>query len=177
MMRNFFIAVIFSSLLLSPVLQVTAQSGADTQPPPAFDMTGFPQWARDLRRWDIVAFGTFPFAMFTTTFVTDLFRWGSANGMSFTEEGRRYAPWPLKSAGAIEMSREEYERTIWIAVGISAAIAIIDLIIVHIKRDRERRRAESMPSGSVFINRMPYSVTGENEGSGDSDDAVESESE
>jgi hypothetical protein len=161
MMRNIFIAVVFSSLLLSPVLQVTAQNSTGTQSPTTFDTTGFPQWAKDMRRWDIIAFGVFPFAMFTTTFFTDLFRWGNANSMSFTEEGRRYAPWPLKSAGAIEMTREEYERSIWIAVGLSAAIALADLIIVKIRQSRERRRMESIPSGSVIINRTPYGVTEE----------------
>ena len=163
MMRNIFFALVLTSLLLSPVLQVTAQSNTDTQPPPAFDTTGLPQWAKDLRRWDIIAFGAFPFAMFTTTFITDLFRWGNASGMSFTEEGRRYAPWPLKSAGAVEMTRAEYERSIWIAVGISAAIALADFIIVKIKQNRERRRIESTPSGSVIIDRTPYGVTEESE--------------
>jgi len=156
-MRNIFIAIVFTSLLLSPVFQLTAQSSTDT--PVIFDTTDFPQWAKDLRRWDIIAFGVFPFAMFTTTFVTDLFRWGYANGMNFSDEGRRYAPWPFKSAGAVEMSREEYERTIWIAIGISAAIALADFIIVKIRQSRERRRIENTPSGSVIINRTPYGET------------------
>jgi len=158
MMRSIFIALVFSSLLLSPVLQVTAQSNED-QPPVTFDATGFPQWVKDMRRWDIIAFGSFPFAMFTTIFFTDLFRWGNANGMNFSEEGRRYAPWPLKSAGAIEMTKEEYERSIWIAVGISAAIALADFIIVKIRQSRERRRIENAPSGSAIIDRMPYGAT------------------
>jgi len=171
MMRNIFIAVIFSSLLLSPVLQVTAQNNTNTQPTTAFDTTGFPQWAKDMRRWDIIAFGTFPFAMFTSLFFTDLFRWGNANSMSFTEEGRRYAPWPLKSAGAIEMTKEEYERSIWIAIGLSAAIAFADLIFVKIRQNKERRRINSAPSSdSVIINRMPYGVTEEESESSNTND-------
>ena len=171
MMRNIFIAVIFSSLLLAPVLQITAQDVTNTQPSTPFDTTGFPQWARDLRRWDIIAFGAFPFAMFTTAFFTDLFRWGNANGMSFSEEGRRYAPWPLKSTGAIEMTREEYERSIWIAVGLSAAVALADLIIVKIRQSNERRRMENAPA---VIIRTPYGVTeeeSENHSADDSDTA------
>ena len=167
MIRNIFIAVIFSSLLLSPVLQVTAQSSTGTQSSTTFDTTGFPQWAKDMRRWDIIAFGAFPFAMFTSTFFTDLFRWGNANSMSFSEEGRRYAPWPLKSAGAIEMTKEEYERSIWIAIGLSAAIAFADLIIVKMRQSNERRRMENAPA---VIIRTPYGVTeeeSENHGAGD----------
>ena len=154
MMRNFFIAVIFSSLLLSPVLQVTAQSGADTQPPPAFDMTDFPQWAKDIRRWEIIAFGAFPFSMFTITFFTDLYRWNDANGMDFND--RRYAPWPLKSAGAVEMTKEEYERTILLAAGLSMTVALADFIIVKVKQRKRQRQLESMPAGVVIIERTPY---------------------
>ena len=161
MMKYIFFAVIFSFLFLAPVFQVTAQSASSASSKP-FDMTGFPQWAKDLRRWDIIAFGSFPFAMFTVTFFTDLARWNDANNMDFTDEGRRYAPWPLKSTGAVEMSKEEYERTILIAASLSAAIAITDLIIVKIKERKERRRLESTPSGSFIIDMRPLESSNEN---------------
>ena len=155
-MKNIYLAVIFFFLLSSPVFQVTAQSNTSSSSSQTFDTTNFPQWAKDMRRWDIIAFGSFPFSIFTVTFITDMYRWSSANGMDFSDEGRRYAPWPLKSAGAVEMTKEEYERTMLLAVGLSAAIAITDLIIVKIKKNRERRRIESRPSGSVIINKIPY---------------------
>ena len=153
MTRNIIFVIIFSVLLLAPVLQAAAQTSSSTN---NFDMTGFPQWARDMRRWDIIAFGSFPFAMFTVTFFTDLYRWNEANGMDFSEAGRRYAPWPMKSAGAVEMTKEEYERTLLLAAGLSATVAFTDLIIVLIRRNKERRRIESIPTGSVIINRVPY---------------------
>ena len=161
MMRNILITVIFSFLLLTAVFQVTAQSsqGASNQ---ALNMTGAPQWAKDLRRWDIIAFGSFPFTMFAVTFFTDLARWNNANNLDFSAEGRRYAPWPFKAAGAVEMSKEEYERTILIAAGLSVAIAVTDLIIVKIKERKERRRIESAPSGSVIINMEPLKASEEN---------------
>ena len=155
MMKNIYFAIIFSFLLLTPVFQVTAQNSSDSSSQ-TFDTTDFPQWAKDMRRWDIIAFGSFPFSIFTVTFFSDLSRWNNANRMDFSEEGRRYAPWPLKSTGGVEMTKEEYERTILIAAGLSIAIAFTDLIIVKIKRDKERRRVESKPSGSVIINKTPY---------------------
>ena len=61
-----------------------------------------PLWLRDIRRWEIVAFGTFPFTMFFTTIGMDMFRWQIHNGMDWNN--RQYAPWPVKSAGAIAMT-------------------------------------------------------------------------
>jgi len=121
-----------------------------------FDTTGFPQWAKDLRRWEIVAFGSFPFTMFYTTFCIDMRRWSDANGMDMSEEGRRYAPWPLKSAGAVLMDRKEFETVLKIAACASVGIAFTDLIIVQIKRYKARKKAESLPAGTTIITRTPW---------------------
>ena len=167
-MKNICLAIIFISFLTVPVFQAAGQSSSGSSSSQAFDTADFPQWAKDLRRWDIIAFGSFPFSMFAVTFFSDLYRWNSANSMDFSETGRRYAPWPLKSAGAVEMTKEEYERTILIAAGVSAVIAITDLIIVKIKQSKERRRIESRPSGSVIIDIKPYDAIPE-DGGGDTD--------
>jgi len=178
MMKTIYFAVIFTFLLTAPVLQAAGQSSSSSSTTATiFDTTGFPQWAKDMRRWDIIAFGSFPFSIFMVTFFSDIFRWNDANGMDFSEAGRRYAPWPLKSAGAVEMTKEEYERTLWLAAGLSAAVAVTDLIIVLIKRNRERRRIEAIPSGNVIINKSPYGVPDEEESAAtdDTDDAVDSD--
>jgi hypothetical protein len=149
-MKNIFFIFCIFSLLLSPLSKVLAQ---DTQN--IFDTSDFPQWAQDLRRWNIVSFGVFPFSMFFVSFATDIIRWNDANGMDFSADGRRYAPWPLKSAGAIELTNDEFKRNIMMAIGLSATVAIVDLIIVRIKRDNERRRIDSRPAGSIIIERSP----------------------
>jgi len=156
MKKIFFVSVLFF-LLFTPQFEASAQS---TQVPNVFDMTDFPQWARDLRRFDIIAFGSFPFSMFVVTFTVDMFRWCNANGMDFND--MRYAPWPLKSAGAVDMTADEYQRTILLAAGLSVVLALTDLIIVQIKRSNERRRIESRPSGSFNIDRGS-NETGETE--------------
>jgi len=119
------------------------------------DTSHWPRWLRDLRRWEIVAFGSFPFTMFFTTIGVDLYRWQAANGMDFSAEGRRYAPWPLTSSGAVPMEDSEQRATILIAVGLSAGIAVADHLIVQSRRRRDIRRAEAIPVGTVIINRMP----------------------
>ena len=122
----------------------------------AFDTTGFPQWAKDLRRWEIVAFGSIPFTMLFTTTGMDIHRWRDANGMSMSSEGRRYAPWPLKSSGAVLMDRRDFEKVLKIAACLSVGIAFTDLVIVKIKQYKARKKAESLPTGTTIINRKPW---------------------
>ncbi|MDR0302281.1 MAG: hypothetical protein LBI04_08240 [Treponema sp.] len=160
-MKNFIFAVLLTFLLLSPVLRAEAQSSNSSNSSSStssntFDTTGFPQWAKDFRRWDIIAFGVFPFSLFFATVITDLNRWNDANGMDMSDMGRRYAPWPLKSAGAAEMTKDEYEKVLLTAAGISAAIACTDLIITLIKRSKERKRIESRPKSTAVIEISPY---------------------
>ena len=78
-------------LLLVSVSTLHSQSSASSH----FDMTGFPQWSKDLRRGEIVALGSFPFTLFFSSFVMDTFRL-STNGFDM-----RYAPWPINTGGAV----------------------------------------------------------------------------
>ena len=163
MKKLFFVMVIFS-LLLTHVFNADAQTQTQTQTqrsPQTFDTTDFPQWAKDLRRWNIITFGAFPFGMFYTRMITDFYRWNENSGMDWSEQGRRYAPWPLTSAGAVPMTKEEFERTLMIAAGFAMTVAFTDLIIINVRRNAERRRIESMPAGRATINRFPYGIINE----------------
>jgi hypothetical protein len=133
----------------------TTTTNTTTNTPGAFDTSGLPPWVKDLRRWEIVAFGSFPFTMFFTTFGMDMYRWSNANGMDMSEDGRRYAPWPLKSAGADVMDSGEFEKVLKIAACLSVGIAFTDLIIVQVKRYKARKKAEALPSGTIIIDRKP----------------------
>ena len=156
--------VIFSVLLVIFLLNsfscATTQGASST--PSATITTSeteekeLPQWVKDMRRWDIIAFGSFPFAVFTSAVVTDIRRWYENSNFDFSEEGRAYAPWPLKSSQAVERTNEEIETMLITAAIISATLAFTDLAIVYLKRNKERRRAEALPKGTVIINRMPY---------------------
>jgi hypothetical protein len=166
-MKKFFFLVILSLFL---VFHAAAQDNADLTST-SFDMTGFPQWSKDLRRGEIVAFGSFPFALFTTTFIMDTYRWNAEASLDWSEEGRRYAPWPFKSNGAIDMSNSDREMTFITAAGLSAALALTDFIIIQIKRNKERRRGENLPSGTAIITRKPYPDVGQE--SGETPDALD----
>ena len=151
MLKKLFI--FFILFIIYPFFHAGAQSNIV---PDTKENYEFPQWAKDLRRWEIVAFGSFPFTMFTSTFAMDMYRWHNYNGMKNSDGGMRYAPWPLKSAGAVDMTKKEYENTMIIAAGLSVAIAVTDLIIVQVKRQKARQRAESLPVTTTIINRQPW---------------------
>jgi len=147
--------------LFFPCFQTAAQNSHDSARPVLFSTRDLPQWASDLRRWDIVAFGTFPFSMFAVTFITDMIRWNNANGMDFSD--RRYAPWPIKSPGAPQWTGQDYQRTILLAMGLSMTVAFVDFFIVRARRNNDNRRADGVPPGSVIIDRRPDEITGPDE--------------
>lgn len=143
-MKKIVFLFLFISLLLTSLPQASAQTTG-------FDTTGFPQWAIDLRRWNIISFGLFPFAMFFTRTGYDIHR------MSINGWDMNYAPWPLKPAGAPGYDNHEIRRNVLIAAGLSVTVAAVDLLIVSIRRRNERRRLEARPAGSVIIERTPIS--------------------
>jgi len=114
-----------------------------------FDMTGFPLWAKDLRRGEIVAFGSFPFAYFFATFGFDTYRFFN-NGFD-----TRYAPWPFTSSAAIEQTQNEKFLTLGIAAGGAIVIALVDYAIVRYKRSKEQSEQRNLPEGTPIIIRRP----------------------
>jgi len=154
-MKKVIFAIVLCSMFLIPGLRAQAQDIHNSETESVFDMTGFPQWAKDFRRWDIVAFGTFPFTMFFVNFFYDMYRWNKVNGMDFSAQGRRYAPWPFKSAGAIDLTSRELGRNILVAASVSVVLAFTDLFIVKMKR-RKAAMTEPPPKGSYTIEDTPY---------------------
>jgi len=149
-LKNIFFFIILFSLFFTLVFQAHSQQLSTTETSSiTYRNPVLYQVMKDIRRWEIIAFGTFPFTMFYATLVTDMVRW------SKNDWDRRYAPWPIKSAGSVAMTSDELRRTILIAAGVSLLIATIDIAIVVAKRNKERRLIENLPSGSVIIERIP----------------------
>jgi len=141
-----FVLLFFVSLFNAWSQTTTADAGmASTQ----FDMSGFPLWAKDLRRGEIVAFGSFPFMYFFANFGYDTYRW-SNNGNDM-----RYAPWPFNSAGTVGKTKDEKIITLGIAAGGSILVALIDYGIMRYKRSLLEKEKSSLPGGSPVITRRP----------------------
>jgi hypothetical protein len=110
----------------------------------------FPQWVRDLRRAEIIAFGAFPFAMFFAIAGVDTYRAATHDWDS------RYYPWPAKGPGAIEMNRDEHILTLEIAIAGSLVIALADHLILQVKRARAQKQRLDLPEGDLLILRKPW---------------------
>lgn len=129
---------------------VYAQSSSTTPAQSTqFDTTGFPIWAKDLRRAEIVAFGSFPFTVFFAAFVVDSYRFANNNW------DRRYAPWPFDSAGAVDRTEDEQIIMLSVAAVSSLVIALVDFFIVRYKRQKQLEYINSI-SGTPIIIRKPW---------------------
>lgn len=117
----------------------------------------FPQWSKDLRRAEIVAFGTIPFSWLVSTMAIDISRTIAHNG------SRDYWPWPLKPSGAPAMTNDEYISAIGVALGISVTAAIVDHIIIKYKRRKaEILERQNLPREPVIIRRPISELTDKN---------------
>ena len=125
-----------------------------------FDMSGFPLWARDLRRAEIIAFGSFPFAYFFANFGFDTYRWAN-NGWD-----TRYAPWPINFTGNIEQTQDEKLFTLGIAAGGAILIAVVDHFIMRYKRNLAEKEAAKIPEANPIIIRTPLSADGASDAGG-----------
>jgi hypothetical protein len=145
--------LVFVLLLSMLGRQLQAQS-KEILPSTEFDTSEFPLWAKDLRRAEIVAFGSLPFTMFFATFAMDTFRFAN-NGANF-----RYAPWPFKSAGAVDMDSWERTQTIITAAAASVVISLVDYFIVRYKRSKAEEAAANLSPGDPIIIRKPWPESG-----------------
>jgi hypothetical protein len=146
----FLLAVFLVSLPLEAAFaQTQAQETESAAPAPEF-----PQWARDLRRGEIIAFGAFPFTLFFATSIYETWKWGYYDNFSWDQ--RRYAPWPLKPPGAERLNNDEFLAVMGIAAGTAILIAVIDHIIIRVRRSRAAREAARIPQGEVRVNRSPW---------------------
>ena len=161
-MKKNVILLLLVFLFLPPLWAQNNKSNTDTSSN-QFDVSGFPQWVRDLRRIEVITFGAFPFAYFFTNFGVDTYRWAT-NGWD-----RRYAPWPFDAAGSVDKTQDERFMTLGLSVGTAFLIALIDYTIVLVKRGRKERESRILPPGTPIIIRKPLQgEEGESPGSQDS---------
>ena len=139
--------------ILCIAIPLNAQSSSS-----GFDMTGFPQWSKDLRRGEIVAIGSFPFTLFFSTFFYDAYR-TSSHGWDM-----RYAPWPINPGGSVGMTQEEHLLTLGFAVGGSILVAVVDHLIVRFRRNKQERELSKLPDGTPLIIRRPIEEESAEEG-------------
>jgi hypothetical protein len=115
-----------------------------TQTPPPNKVTPvpytsdeFPDWARQIRRTEIITIGSLPFTTLGISTIYGLFRYVKNN---FNPE---YIPNPLaKSSSAANLDEEEQKNIVISAVTVSVVVGLIDLVITLIKNAREKKSNE-----------------------------------
>jgi len=129
--RAVLLVVVVGVLALAPA-PATAE---DEHVPVPYAPEEFPDWARDLRRAEIVFFGSLPFSFFFTFEAYDTGKF-VASGFDPLQ-----APWPMRSGAEIAASYSTEEKA-WLiasALTVSAAVAVVDYLLVHRRPKREDR--------------------------------------
>jgi hypothetical protein len=136
-------------LLTAPLGRASAQT-TPVLPSQDYNSHEFPLWARDLRRAEIVAFGSFPFTVLLGTLVVETITYINHDW------DNRYLPWPLKPAGGVAMSRDDHILALEVAAVGSVIISLADFLIVRYKRSQAEKAARNLPDGSPIIIRRPW---------------------
>jgi hypothetical protein len=151
-MKNRFNGFVFFVMLLlvfpDPILWASGRSekraGAEAQ---TGEKDEFPQWARDLRRADIITFGVFPFTFFLASVIVDTYRFSQHDWDS------QYAPWPV---GSVSRTTGEQVVAISAAAGGAVLVAVADYFIQRAKRERAAQAAARMAPSDPVIIRTPW---------------------
>ena len=97
----------------------------------------FPLWQRELRRFEILSFGSLPFVTLLSFWGYDMIR----SAQHPNDPG--YYPWPFKQADrTIPLTEREQLGIFLTSMGISMGVALIDIIYRAVKRSAERKRLE-----------------------------------
>ncbi|MBN1797483.1 MAG: hypothetical protein JW822_02835 [Spirochaetales bacterium] len=127
-MVNGKILIIFGILCL---LAVCLVHGQEINVPEPYEEDEFPQWLQDLRRAEIIFFGSLPFTLLISLQGYEITRY------FINDMDPLYTPWPFRSTQAPAYSFEEQMAVIGSAVVISGLIALTDYIIGKITRREE----------------------------------------
>ena len=139
MMRRAVWVATFYCLLFVTTFPAVAQTNSvdPANAPVPYEADEFPDWQKDLRRAEIIAFGSLPFVTLLSSLSYDVFRYYDH------DQDERYKPWPFRdSTIAIPKSEDEQKRILLIAVGISLGVAVFDFGFRAIRRSIRRSRAD-----------------------------------
>lgn len=135
------IATVVLSVLLTVQFPLAAESDDekknDDHTPVPYTKEEFPLWQRELRRFEILSFGSLPFVTLLSFWGYDMIR----SAQHPNDPG--YYPWPFKQADrTIPLTEREQLGIFLTSMGISMGVALIDIIYRAVKRSAERKRLE-----------------------------------
>lgn len=139
--------MIFRRLVSLVILFIFSISIVFTQnvTPAPIEEGEIPLWAMELRRFEIVSFGSLPFAMMLSSVGYDSYRYFSHGRDS------NYAPWPFKKASSAGYTEKEQKYIFFTALGISLSAALVDQAVRFFVRKKERRLEADRQKGNIII--------------------------
>ncbi|MBO6218749.1 MAG: hypothetical protein J6N81_04140 [Treponema sp.] len=140
-MKRFF-CFLFSFFLFFSCLPQNLRA-ADSSANTSYDDINFPQWAKDLRRTEIITFGSLPFVTLWTTV-----------GYSLYEYGEFRNPLDKSTDGFTE---DDQWKIIKISAATCLALGLTDLMINLISRTNKERRLRKE------LEMRPFTITPESE--------------
>ena len=126
-MKKLFCLFVALSLLAVPVC------AEDT----TYSDINFPQWAKDVRRTEIITFGSLPFVTLWTTV-----------GYSLAVYGEFHSPLDKSSSG---FTTDDQKRIIGIAAATSLGLGLFDLAFTLISRKVRAKKARSLRPDEVTV--------------------------
>ncbi len=106
------------------VPSIYAQSPDKNSLPAPYEKGEFSPWAHGLRRFEIMALGSFPLLFMYVKEAHEIFRYANKG---FSPE---YSPWPFRPPNAIPFTKEEQWANFLAAGALSLFVASLDAIIL-----------------------------------------------
>lgn len=141
----FVLGVLVFHLVSVPCIPAQSTSPSTSTTTPNEDAVKWPQFAKDLRRFDVITFGLFPFAYLVTSIGYDLMR--------SAQHGWDAAYWPFKGSASWEV--EDYGNVILGSAVLSLSVAAIDLVIILVKRHAAEKKEEARSLPQTDIRQSP----------------------
>jgi hypothetical protein len=126
-----------AALILMAAMLPTLVAESVTPEPKPYEKDEFPQWLKDLRRAEIITFGSLPFVTFSASIYYDVYRYYDH------DQQTGYEPWPFKKgATAIALTEDEQKRILAISACVSVGVALVDFGFRTVRRAIRERKAE-----------------------------------
>ncbi len=123
------------ALFIVFALPLIAETDAHESAP--YEKDEFPVWIKDLRRAEIITFGSLPFVTFSASIYFDIYRYYDH------DKATGYEPWPFKKSDtAVALSEDEQKRILLISACVSVGVAVFDYSFRAIRRGIRNKKAE-----------------------------------
>lgn len=126
-----------AALILMAAILPGLVAEAVTPEPKPYEKEEFPQWLKDLRRAEIITFGSLPFVTFSASIYYDVYRYYDHDKQS------GYEPWPFKKGStAVALSEDEQKKILAVSACVSVGVALVDFGFRAVRRAIRERKAE-----------------------------------